>query len=138
MALPDFYPSLSEEGWVSEPIKIADWIMADFFSSDYSQSHSHHRHVASFAYILQKNHHSINQIIHEMTKILTRYFSRYFDNVLVEIADETGVSDSATRTLGIFVSFTDKKGRRYSVGRDATFEGSKLIKVIQVLIGDSL
>lgn len=136
MALPDYYPSLSEDGWVNEPIKIADWIMSDFFSSDYSQTHSHPGQVASFAYILQKYQISINDIMNKLTQGLTIYFSRYFDNVLVEVEDVETDPTIPTRTLAIYIAFTDKKGRRYNLGKQATFEGSKLMTVINVLKGE--
>lgn len=136
MPLPKYYPSLSEDGWVEEPVKIADWIMADFFSSDYSQTFSHPGHVASFAYIVHKYQGSITDTVNKLTQVLTIYFSRYFDNVLVEIEDVEPDQTIPTRTLSIYVVFSDSKGVRYNLGKQATFEGSKLLTVINVLKGE--
>ncbi len=125
-------PTLSLDGWVKSTPERADYLMAHFFESEYSQTAFYKDKVSSFQWIIQKNQGDMTATVRMLKNTLTDYFSRYFTNVVVEVNHEDIVLNSSNVKLIVYISFRDEKGRDFSVGRLAELVDSKLQKVIVI------
>jgi hypothetical protein len=122
-----YLPSLSEDGWVNSSSKIADYLISHFRLSDYSQTYIYHENVSSLPYILQKTQGSIFNTVKETESILSTYFSRYFNNVVVDVSEIPNTEDPSKGQISIYLKFTDSDNKTYDLGkllevRDTTIE----------------
>ena len=127
-------PSLSTDGWVDDPIKKADYIFSHFFLSDFSQTYNYLGSVSSLAYIIQESQGNAADAVGKTRDTLEGYFSRYFDDVVVEVRDETTASNPSDIVLSIYVSFS-QNGTPYSLGKNITTTNSIIKKVIDISNG---
>lgn len=135
MAAVKYYPSLSEDAWVDSPIKIADNLFSCFFTSEFSQSYIYQGHITSFPYILQDNQGDITSTINAVRSELSIYFSRYFNNVVVEVIDKTDINAPNKVAIAIYVSFDGNDGINYSLGKMAESADLKVTKIINISNG---
>lgn len=125
-------PSLSTDGWVKGSLKTADYLFSHFFASDYSQTYAFPNGVSSFAYILHTNQNDIPGTIRQLQETLTTYFSKYFENVVVEIDDSPTVADSSAVALSLFLNFTDNVGVTYSLGKMIEYTNTTVNKIVTI------
>ncbi len=131
------FPSLSETGWIASSEQIADSMFAQFYESDYSQTHLYRNEVASFAFIIQQGQGNVSKTIGLLESTLHKYFGRYFQNVTVEVRDVSAEligadSDQSAVSLGIYIDFTDTDGVTYNLSRVIQNAGTKSAKVIKL------
>jgi uncharacterized protein (DUF2225 family) len=117
MASLALYPILSEDGWLSSSSRVGDQLFSTFFCSDYSQSYIYAGSVASLAWIIQQHQDSIPNTVNEVQRILSKYFSRYFNNVVVECTDMTDPASPSKAIISIYVKYTDTDGVDLVLGR---------------------
>lgn len=132
MANDLYFPSLTETGWVKSSEITGDFLFAHFFASDYSQTQIYNGNVSSFANIMQKNLDSLDNLVRDLQSSLLVYYSRYFDNVVVEVNVKDDTSNISKTSLLIYVQFTDKDGKSYNLAkliRDITSKSSKIIDI---------
>lgn len=125
-------PTLSEEGWVSTAASIADNLFAHFFVSDYSQTQLYLNQVASFSWILQEGQGDMSKISTLTQETLEKYFGRYFSNVIVEVSTANDTETPNKASVTIYVSFKDKDGKKYVLGKLLSMLNSKVAKIIDI------
>lgn len=116
MSIPAI-PTLSEDGWVTNPIKIADYLFSYFFTSEYSQTYLFNSKIASLPYIIQDTQGDLNRLSGDVTNWLKLLFSNYFVNINIEANTTQDPKNPNNYQLTILVEFTDADGKSYSLGR---------------------
>jgi len=126
-------PTLSEDGWVSSPMKICDYLLSWFFLSDYSQSYIYHKSISSLPWILLETQKDINQTVTLTQQTLYLYFSRYFDKVLVEVSEVPNIEEPSKGQISIYIKFTDKNGKEHVVGKMLHIVDTTIEKIISII-----
>lgn len=113
-------PTLSPEGWVTDPRIKANKLMAYFLVADYSQSNDFQGQVRSLAYYIQKDAKDFFSLKDDLILALRELFGRHYDNIEVGVnilTSENTPTISASRfNIDISIIVTDK-GTRHSLGR---------------------
>jgi hypothetical protein len=125
-------PSLSTDGWVTGSLKTADYLFSHFFASDHSQSYTFPEGVTSFSYILHTNQGDIPATIRSLESVLSKYFSRFFENVTVEVDDSLTAAGSSSVSLSLFINFTDTVGTTYTLGKMVEYTNTTISKIISI------
>lgn len=129
MALATFVPTLSEDGWENDPVKMGDILISHFFISDYSQTQVYTGQVASLPYIVQQNQSNLSGLFSDITSVLTRYLSRYFQNVIVEVNQNTQYSVGSSIAINLFVSYVGSDGKTYTLTNLIQTLNSKILNI---------
>lgn len=132
MSLPMFFPSISEDGWVDDPLLAGDYLMSQFFVADYSQTQLYLDQVSSLPYIIQSTQGDTNKLISTIQTTLTKYLGRYFSDVYVEsvlVPNPTGSSDIG---FTIYVSYVGNDGVTYQLNNIIETLNSKISNVINI------
>lgn len=125
--------SLSSNGWITDPFKKADVLLARFLNVNQpSQSNIYTGNIHSLPGIIQKWGNNSLRLQQETQQELEDYFNGYFEAVsaTVHVIDPTSTTDART-TLQVNVMLTDR-GQTYSLGRMVSFLNSKTIEVINL------
>lgn len=125
-------PTLTPEGWVQSTAEQADYLLSHFFTSLYSQTHLYSKNVASFQWIIQDSQGDMGKTSSKLKSVLSLYFSRYFDNVDVQISYEQLPVDTSQVNITIYVSFIDKMGKDFILGKTIELLNSKISKIISI------
>lgn len=127
-------PALSvEDGWVTGPTRQADLLMAHFLESDHSQSYLWTGGITSLAKIIEKTNGDIEAFCMECQKSLALYFSRYFEDVVVEVTDISADKESASAYLTLYIHFRDKDGVMHVLDEDLVNRNSTWSRIIKTL-----
>lgn len=126
------YPALSEDSWVNHSQKIADQLFATFFASDYSQSYIYHGKISSLAYILQQTQGDMTSAVSQVRQTLSDYFSRYFNNVVVEVHEIENTEDPSKAQISIYLKFTDSDGIEYNLQKIREISNTITDKMITI------
>lgn len=124
-------PTLSEDGWVFDPLNKANYLMSYFFEADYSQSQFYYGRVSSLGYLLQQYGTNPSEFASELETTLKDLLEKYLDNVEVEAAENLSVTGSQA-TVNLYVSFSDKNGNKVTLSNMLLIENSKLVKVVNL------
>ena len=125
-------PTLSDDGWVNASIKTADYLLSSFFISDFSQTYIYHGNVSSLPYIIQANQGDILKTCGETRNVLETYFSRYFNNVVVEVTEVPNKEDPTAVGLGIYIKFTDTDNKEHILGKILEIANTSIKKIIDI------
>lgn len=128
-------PSLSEDGWVDNSAKIADYMLSHFFVADYSQSYIYHTYVSSLPWILTQNQGNMGKTCSEVQNVLSAYFMRYFNNVVVEVTEVPNTENPSYGQISIYVRFTDVAGNEIVLGKVVQTSGNVIQKIINISNG---
>lgn len=128
-------PSLSEDSWCFSGVKIADYMLAHFFLSDYSQTYIYFGQVSSLPWIITDNQGNIGATCAATQRTLQTYFSRYFNNVVVEVSEEPNVDEPSKAQMSIYVKFTEEDGTTQVVGKMLTINDTVIEKIINISNG---
>lgn len=79
------YPALDTVGFIKNPTTIADRLLADYIGTNYSQSNVFHGKLKSLSYATKNNTNDMVGLCDQMTRDLTELFSRWLNNVAVEV-----------------------------------------------------
>lgn len=127
------FPALDTDGWVDTPTKVADYLISQFFLSDYSQTANFVGGVASFVKILQQFQGDISGICNETQMTLSKYFSKYFNSVEVEVTGLDKPNSINVTNLTLWLVFTDSEGVQYNLNRIITYSGLKIIDIVATI-----
>ena len=128
-ALPTYYPSLSENGWVQDSLQKADALFADFLVAEYSQSTLYPGQVSSMTYLIQKGSGDPTYTAELLENALSDYFAKYFNNITCSVTYPTGQTSSRV-FLNIALAFEDpNNSKTYSLTRVATLQDSKVVAI---------
>ncbi len=130
MPVPNFVPSLSEDGWVDSPELMGDYVLSHFFVSDYSQTHLYKNSVSSLPYLVQKYQGDINGLLSSVQSTLQIYLSRYFTGVIVEANPVPNPTNSNKIGFSIYVSYVGNDGNTYTLERLIHTNNSKILEII--------
>lgn len=112
-------PTLDGIGWIDRGINIKlDRLLANFFTSDGSQSSLYYRMFKTYQVINADNVNDVESLRSTMESYLSSYLSKYFNSVNVEVslADMQGnkkdLMDLPEARIGLFLTVTvnDKEG----------------------------
>ena len=132
MANDIYFPSLTETGWITSSELMADSMFSHFFATDYSQTEIYPGNVSSFAWIVQNNLNDIVSLTSAVRNTLLAYFSRYFENVTVDVSNKEEQEDPSKIGLTIYINFTDKAGKSYNLARLVRDIGSKTSSIVKI------
>lgn len=127
-----FLPTLSPEGWVQSTAEQADYLLAHFFASEFSQTHLYQRNVASFQWIIQESQSDMSKTMSLLKDTLFTYFGRYFDNINVDVNYLQDPPDSSSVTINLYLSFTDKVGKDFILSKALELVNSKIKKIVSL------
>lgn len=125
-------PTLSPEGWVQSTAEQADYLISHFFESEKSQTHLYNSNVSSFQWIIQNAQGDMNKTVSDLKTTLSIYYGRYFDSVIVEASYEQLPVDSSKINITLYISFTDKVGKEFILGKTLELINSKISKIISI------
>ena len=104
-------PTLTSEGWVSEPYKKADFLLGHFFVSEASQSNTFAGNISSLPYLVQNFGSTPKEFALAVENNVTTLFNRYY----VDTAGNTTISVKAS-----IKNADDSSINRYELVLDAS------------------
>lgn len=128
-----YVPTLSKAGWSKTPEEKIDYLLSDFFTSEYSQSYVFSDSICSLPYLIQSNQGNIPGLLDMIREILNRYFKSYFDSVVVDATSDAGSDDNPTGsvTITLFIQVEDNN-KLYSVGKVVETMDGKINKIVKL------
>ncbi len=119
---------LGSLGWLNDPFKKADQLLSYFIVAEYSQD-PFFKVEASLPWLLQRYEGQPTELARNTQTVLQNYFEAHYSAVRVEVtALKTPGNDNDTQ-LKIELDLRDDNNRTVSLGKLATYEGSKLLKI---------
>ena len=124
-------PSFTTAGWISDPYAKADYIMASFFATEYSQTREWQGRLHSLPYIIQSASNDPSQLRNLTTNSLKELFDSYYDSSSVEVSvvDESADGGSEVRLNIIIRVVFVQNGIKMSLGRALNSVNGKLSSV---------
>lgn len=80
-----FVPVLGPEGWVSDPKKKLDSVLAQMYCSDFSQTFFFSGEVSSMAYLVKEYQGRLGEAAEATKRMLEEYLERYFQEINVHV-----------------------------------------------------
>lgn len=135
--MPTFshYPALTADGWTNEPVKVIDFVLADFYTLKHSQTVLFS--VDSFPYLVYTHGRDAVRFAEQLKQALLRMFADYFKDIECNVYlndAELGARFSVTFSLVMY----DSLGARYDVSRLLEAENMQVKKVINTVNGQVL
>lgn len=122
-------PTLSSKGWLFGAPEKADYLLAYFFISDYSQTYSHLGNIKSLPYLIQAATGDLASLPQMVESSLKNLLSPYFDSVTVKCS-YTNFDDVNTSKLELkVVSTVTQDGKTYSLGKLVSYLNSKFLSL---------
>lgn len=118
-------PTLGPDGYVFSSMKQADYLMAWFLASDYSQSNVHLGKISSFGWLVGQYNNDIARLVEQTQSTLQTYLGRYLNNVLVQCRDASNPDTPNQNILAIGAQFTLADGTVQELVRIMEISGSK-------------
>lgn len=110
-------PTLTAEGYVREPNRMVDRLLANAFASDASQSNTAHGNIISIQAIIAECGQDMSLLQRTMQGSLQSLFGRYFDTAEIRVEIKP-ISDSEPYRMNIEVqSGLTLDGKRYNLAR---------------------
>lgn len=128
-----YVPTLSRAGWSKSPQEKVDYLLSDFFTSEYSQSYLFGGSITSLTYLIQRFQGDIPSLIDSMRDKLNSYFECYFDAAVVDITSDYNSPTNTTGniTLKIYIQVTENN-KVYSVGKIVETSDGKIKKIVSL------
>jgi hypothetical protein len=127
-----YFPTLSEDSWVTDPSQMLDYLFSHFFLADYSQTQLYLREISSLPWIIQQGQGDLLKTVRDIKTTLTAYFGRYFSTVTVEVSETDSMSVDPKASLSIYVSVVDTNGKQAILGKLVEILDSKIYKIITI------
>lgn len=125
-------PTLSQDGWVTDPNLKGDYLLSHFFLSEFSQTQLYIGNVASLPYLIQKNQGNNNSLQSDAEETLRNYFSRYFTQVDVQVIINQDTTNVNKSQFNFYVSYNDSFGQRLSLGKAVDTVNSTITNIIDI------
>lgn len=123
---------MSSDGWVFESLHMADYLMSDFFLSEYSQTALYPRTITSLPYIIEENKGDPSGTAAKIEDGLTIYFSRYFTNVTVQASYRNDPTSGTKAIIDVFIEYMDSEGKTHSFAKGAEMIDGKFNKIVEI------
>lgn len=124
-------PTLSSDDWVDGTEKKADYLLAHFFESDYSQTSLYLGKISSLSWVIQEGNNDMNKTLSLLRTTINDYLSRYFESVETEVSINQDNQPSSYVFLNLYIGFTDSDGNEYTLSRLLKLLDGKLNQVIK-------
>lgn len=126
-------PTLSKAGWSKGIAERVDYLLSDFFTSEYSQSYLFQGSISSLTYLIQRYQGNVSSLTEATRVMLQSYFNSYFESVLIDVTSDAGTVDNESNlvSLSIYCQITEN-GKQYSVARLVQSIDSKLQKIVDL------
>ncbi len=126
-----YVPTLSKAGWSKGLAERLDYILSDFFTSEYSQSYIFSGSISSLPYLMQRYQGDIPGLVAATRTTLEDYLGGYFESVIVDVTSNHGVIENPTNivTLTIYCQVIEN-GKQYSVAKQIESIDSKINKIV--------
>lgn len=122
-------PTLSATGWLTEISERADQLMANYFTSEFSQSHIYAGSITSLPYHIQEYGNDPALLESKVTDSLQLYLNRYFDKV--ELTVDASLSEENESRINLTISATIyDDDYKYSLGREILSANNKIVNII--------
>lgn len=128
-------PTLSDDGWVHSGALQADYVMAHFLASDYSQTYVYKDNVSSFGWLVATYNNQPNELMIQTRRVLSLLMGRYFNNVVVDARDATDPTAPSKFIMAIFVEYQPADGVTRNITQLVQIKGSKF-ELINRIIND--
>lgn len=125
-------PTMSSDGWVFESLHMADYLMSDFFLSEYSQTALYPNTITSLPYIIEANKESPERIAEKIQDGLEVYFSRYFKNVIVQASYRDDPTSGSKAIVDVFIEYVDSEGKTHSFAKGAEIIDGKFNRIVEI------
>lgn len=125
-------PSLTSAGWLETIAEKADALMANYLTSDYSQTHCYKGQVTSLAYHIKEYGDDMLILEKRVRADLTKYLNRYFDNTDVSVTTSVPYElepEKVNLQIDVIV-FQDSL--KYSLGREIQTVSDKVVNVFKI------
>lgn len=111
-------PTMSTQGWVTDPSLKFDKLLSDFFLADHNQSYVYAGSIKTLQGLVETHGTHINSLISDLNVTLKTYLERYYDMVEVNVRSANNqVTDPRGRmTLEIMIGVNDR-GTQKQFGR---------------------
>ena len=127
-----YVPTLSTDEWVNNSMKTADYLLSWFFLSEYSQTYLYIGEISSLPYILHTTQGDMVQAATLTRETLKKYFSRHFNNVVVEVSEVPNDADPSAGQLKIYLKFTDKEDKEFVLGKMLEISNMTIKRIIDI------
>lgn len=126
-------PTLSTQGYVTEPAAKLDYLLTYFITTDSAQSTTFSRAMVSLQAIVEAYSGDPQGTATEITNKLTRYLSRYYDSVNVESKFSLTDPDNSESLIKITtgINYTEE-GVTRSVTRAWEYYQGKFTRIVEV------
>lgn len=125
-------PSLSPDGWVTNTVMKADYLLSHFFMSEKSRSPLFPDGVSSFPWLIQKYQGDPSITARETEDTLRRYFGKYFPTVDAEVLAEAETEGSNRYQLKIYVRVVDADNKEFILSKLADVVDSKIANILSL------
>lgn len=111
-------PTMSTQGWVTDPAIKFDKLLADFFLADHNQSYIYKDSIQTLQGLIEKNGNQINSLIGELQQVLRTYLERYYTTVDLDVRPENNmITDPKGRMTLIITVGVNDRGTQKQFGR---------------------
>lgn len=124
-------PTMSTQGWVTDPSSKIDMLLSHFFEADYNQTQLYPNTVSSIARIIQESDNDVDVAAFSIKEKLTSYLANYYDSVEVTTTVKSIDDSSAKMKIEIDIAII-YKGSRYGYTRLLQTDGSRLDQITKL------
>ena len=128
-------PSLSNDGWITDPIRALDRLMAYFFESDKSQTYIYGDNIASLAYIYAMKMGDGEAMASSIASELETLLRRHYKNAEVECKATKNVDNDNFMELTLAVRVTDEDNNSYDLSKIIRGNKTKIVEIVDYLNG---
>lgn len=123
-------PTMSTQGWVTDPALKFDKLLSDFFLADPNQSYIYKGSIVTLQGLIEKNGTQINSLIGELTQAMRAYLERYYDTIELDIQPQNNmVTDPKGRMTLIITVGVQDKGTQRQFARLMEAEGGSMQRI---------
>jgi hypothetical protein len=111
-------PTMSTQGWVTDPSLKFDTLLADFFLADPNQSYLYKGTIKTLQGLIEKYGNNIGGLIGDLEVTLKVYFERYYDMVQVSVQPANDIYTDPQGQLELKISIgVNDRGTQKQYGR---------------------
>src|SRR5574343_1210399 len=125
-------PTVSESGWVRDPVSIFDRLLSYMIVSDYSQTNLYRGNITSIPKILQQHQGNITDMTIALGDNIGRYLGRYYKTASAEALDITEDINDSKVTLSLYVKVTDYYNQSHVLSRMIEKQNGIVKKIINI------
>ncbi len=135
MAYP--VPSLDGAGWIHDPALKVDMILANYASTQYSQTILYRNLISSFSKDIQLCSQQWNRLPETMLQSLDRLFTAYFDQVDITVDLDEDSMNAETNSFQVLITGSlVQDGKNYDLSKVLQVTNSKFASVSDFSLGN--